>query len=160
MKLKSIYLIGFFLFILISCIDQQDFWDISQFNIDNNALEDHEEIKIIYNSSGPDYNQDQEYYFHLIAVSQKTGDTVNILTPSNHGIKKSDNNKIFVFFKQNHIISKLNQLDAENLKNLDKMQDLNEDKNIDKVVRDPEFDYIADNNHPAIIGSVGTISKE
>lgn len=30
---------------------------------------------------------------------------------------------------------------------------------IDKVTRDPEFDHIADNNHPTIIGYIGTFTE-
>lgn len=54
------------LFLLISCENIYTFWDISQFNIVEDALKDSEEIKIIYTSRGPDFNENLEYYYRRV----------------------------------------------------------------------------------------------
>jgi hypothetical protein len=105
--------------------------------------------------------QKREYYIHIIAVSQKTGDTVNILTPVNNGFSKGDEDKIFNYFDQNNLGSKLIQMDSEKLKNMDDVYEASKKapKKIMKVVRDPKFDNIADNKYPTVIGSIGTFSN-
>ena len=157
--MKSIYILGLFSFLLTSCDNKYKFWGISKFSIDDNALEDNEEIKLLYSSRGPDNNK-KNYYIHLIAVSQKTGDAVNILTTAENGLTAEDKDNVFNFFNQGNIVSKLAQLDVEKLKVIKHIDDINktESKKIDKVARDPEFDDIADNNYPTIIGSIGTFS--
>ena len=83
--------------IITSCGDQNEYWDISKFNIDNDALKDNEEIKIIYTSQAPDGNKDLKYYVHFIAISQLKNDTINILSTANFDIRKGDKNKVFNF---------------------------------------------------------------
>jgi hypothetical protein len=160
MTYKTIYLSGLLMLLLTSCGTQYEYWDISKFRIDNNALADNEEIKLIYTSRGPDFNRDLKYYIHLIAVSQKTGDTVNILTTAYNELKPADKGKTFNFFNQDNIAAKMIQMDPEGLKGIKHVDDINkiEMKKIDKVARVPEFDYIADNNYPTIIGVIGTVS--
>lgn len=160
MNIKSIYILGLLTFLLTSCGNRYEFWDISKFNIDNDALEDNEEIKFLYTSRGPDNNKELKYYIHLIAVSQRTGDTVNILTTADNGITMDDKDKIFNFFNQDNVASKLIQMDLDNLKDIKHIDDINktEMKKIYKVARDPKFDDIADNNYPTIIGSIGTFT--
>lgn len=162
MILKPIYNLGLLMLILTACGSNYEYWDISKFNIDNSALEDNEEIKLLYTSRGPDNNQDLEYYIHLIAVSQKTGDTVNILTTADNGITMDDKNKVFNFFNQDNVASKIIQMDMESIKDIKHVEDLDkmESKNINKVARDPKFDYVSDNDYSTIIGSIGTTTKK
>jgi len=158
MKKLTIYFLGLFTFLMTSCGNKYEFWEVSKFKIDNSVLEDNEEIKLLYTSRGPDNNKELKYYIHLIAVSQKTGDTVNILTTVDNGITMDDKDKIFNFFNQDNVASKLIQMDLDNLKDVKDISDINKAdlKKIDKVARDPKFDNIADNNYPAIIGTIGT----
>ncbi|MCF8428415.1 MAG: hypothetical protein K9I36_16900 [Bacteroidia bacterium] len=151
---------GLFTLLLLSCETNYEYWEVSKFKIDNTALEDSEEIKLLYTSRGPDYNRELKYYIHLIAISQKTGDTVNILTTADNGITRDDKDKIFNFFNQENLASKLIQMDLNNLKDIKHVDDVNkvEMKKINKVARDPKFDNIADNNYPTIIGSIGTLT--
>lgn len=129
--------------------------------MDEKALEDKEEIKLIYTSRGPGNNADLNYYIHLIAVSQKTGDTVNILTTADNGFSPDDGDKVFNFFNKDNIASKLIQMNMDNVTDLNIEEIKNSAlKKIDKVARDTEFDNIADNHFPTIIGSIGTISKK
>jgi hypothetical protein len=155
------------LLFISSCIftnnqNTYEFWNISKFNIDNNALVDSEEIKLLYSSRGPDYNKDLEYYFHLIAVSQKTGDTVNILTTVNNGFKTDEAENVYNFFNQDNIITKMSQMNSDSSNKMNHVDDYNnfKYKKISKVARDPNFDYIADNQYPTIIGCIGTVSKK
>ena len=156
MGIVSIF--GLLMLFIISCEVKYDYWEISKFKIDNTALEDEEEIKIIYTSRGPDYNREYKYYIHLIAISQKTGKKVNILTTAVNEITIEDKDKVFNFFNQDNIGTKLLQMDLEHIKNIEDI-DKAEFKNIYMVARDPRFDHIADNNYPTIIGSIGTISN-
>jgi hypothetical protein len=158
--MKSIsIIIGLGTLMLTSCANKHDFWNISEFKIDNNALEDNEEIKIIYSSGSFDYNKDLEYYIHLIAVSQKTRDTVNILTLANPLITIENKDEVFNFFNQDNALSKLIQIDIESIKDISNINEINNKptKKIEKVVRDPKFDHIAINQYPTIIGSIGNV---
>lgn len=161
MNLKPIYITVLLTIILTSCGSKYEYWDISKFNIDNSSLEDNEEIKLLYTSRGPDNNKNLEYYIQLIAISQKTGDTVNILTTADNGITMSDKNKVFNFFNQDNVVSKLSQMDFESIKNIKHVDEIDKMKTskINKVARDPNFDNLADNDFPTIIGSIGTMTK-
>jgi len=68
---------------------------------------------------------------------------------------------VFNYFDQNNAASKLSQLDADKLKDVKKINELNssDTKRIAKVARDPNFDDIADNYYPTVIGTIGTVSK-
>ena len=127
----------------------------------DSALKDNEEIKLLYSSRAPDNNKDLDYYVHLIAVSQKTGDTVNILTTVENYLTNDDKDKIYNYFDQNNIITKVSQQDLSKIKNMESVDKATKDipKKITKVARDPQFDHIADNRFPTVIGSIGTKSK-
>ena len=157
MRIKSTYLIVLFLISLSSCGSKYEYWDISQFNMDKNALSDTEEVKLLYCSRGPDNNPDDVYYYHMVAVSQKTGDTVNILTAVDNGITMKDKNRIFSYFNENNAVSKFIQMDLDKMKEIKHVDDLKniDSKQIAKVARDPEYDYIAKNDFPTVIGVIG-----
>ena len=137
-----------------------EYWDISKFRLDSLALSDNEEIKLLYTSRGPDNNKELKYYIHVIAISQKTGDTVNILTIAENGFTMEDKDKVFNYFDQNNIASKLMQSGLDDLKIPNNLSEINKIKlkEINKVVRDPKFDHIADNNYPTVIGVIGILN--
>lgn len=141
----------------ISCSTGYVFWDISRFNFVTDALENGEEIKILYTSRGPDNNEDLDYYIHLVVVSQKTGDTVNVLTTVENGFGEKDRNQVFNFINKEDMLMKIVQMETDNLskENIEKT----ELKQINKVARDTTYDHVADNNYPSIIGLVGNIAK-
>ncbi|WMJ74003.1 hypothetical protein RCC89_12635 [Cytophagaceae bacterium ABcell3] len=156
---KKLTFIAFTLFVLYSCgTSRYEFWDIEKFNIDDKALEEYEEVKILYTSRGPGNNKKMSYYIHLIAVSQKSGDTVNILTTADNGLKLEDKNKVFNFFTEDNIASKIMQMDPDDIEDIKSLEDIESQpsKTISKVARDPEFDEVADNSYPTIKGSIGT----
>ncbi|MES2617998.1 MAG: hypothetical protein V4613_08965 [Bacteroidota bacterium] len=145
---------------LFGC-SKYEYWDISQFNMQPNALEDGEEIKLIYTSQGPDYNRDLKYYIHLIAVSQKTGDTVNILVTGNNGLKDEDGDKIFNYFNADNPVVIMGEMDPDEIPKagtIDSLKNMPR-KIITKVARDPEFDDIAHNHYPTVIGGIGTLTQ-
>lgn len=139
---------------LASCnlMSPYKFRDISEFNLVPSALEENEEIKLIYSSRGPDYNEDLKYFYHIIVVSQKTGDTVNVLTAAFNSFNIESPEGTYQFFDINHDITRMmmseNAMKVENVKEL-------KPKVITKVARDPKFDDIALNNYPTVIGSIG-----
>ena len=157
---KTILLFLMVCMLFTACNSRYKFWDISKFRMDKNALADNEEIKLFYTSQGPDNNEKLEYYIHVIAISLKTGDTVNILTTANNGFTMEDKERVFNYFDEDSYVTKSLSIDTEKL--IDgKPPEINEleTKKITKVARDIKFDNIADNIFPTVIGSIGTISK-
>lgn len=152
------YFLTLGLILLSSCGNNYSYWDISQFNIDNSALEDGEEIKLLYTSRGPDNNKDLEYYIHVIVMSQKSGDTVNLLTMVDNGFRADDKYKTYNYLDQNNPVTKAMQIRPESLEDVDAIRNV-KPKEIHKVARDPKFDFIADNSFPTVIGSIGSVSK-
>ena len=151
---------GILVVLFAACSETYEYWDISKFKISNDALTENEEIKLLYSTRSAGANKDLEYYIHLVVVSEKTGDTVNVLTIADNGFSAQDRDKIFNFFTANSVMTKIMQtgtenLDGTNVKDLEKI----ELKKIDKVLRDPKFDPIADNNFPTVIGTIGTMTK-
>lgn len=147
-------------FLFIGCSNSKyEYWEMSQFNIQPNALENDEEIKLIYSSRGPDNNKALEYYLHLIVVSQNSGDTVNILTTVDNGFTADDAENTYNYFDENSPAAKILQMDFEELVengNISERIKNHKTKHITKVARDPEFDNIANNNFPTVIGVIGT----
>ena len=78
-KLKKLYFLVFILCFYGCNSNNYEYWDLSQFHLDNNALIDGEYVTLLYASGGPDYKM-EDYYVHFIVVSDSTGDTVNILS--------------------------------------------------------------------------------
>lgn len=104
--------------------------------------------------SSPDQKRNLRYYNHLIVVSQKSGDTGNALSVVNHGISMDDMGEIFVF----------NSRESQAAKFIERKLILDQDDpnaegydhtKIDKVIRDPKYDHIANNDYPTIIGVNG-----
>lgn len=159
--MKILSVVAIYSLLLLSCNRGYKFWDISKFNIVDSALHDNEEIKLFYTSQGPGNNKDLEYYVHIIGISQKTGDTVNILTPVNNGFTIDDLDKVYNYFDQNNLMSQVVLANPENLVDANNVNEAkrNLQKKITKVARDPQYDAIADNHYPTVIGTIGTISK-
>ncbi len=136
--------------LLISCSgDDYQFWDIEKFTMADNALENNEEVKLLYWSGGPDFNKQREYYYHAIVVSEESGDTVNILTAANHGFDESSQNQTYNYVGNEDLAGKI----------LDKFLGGEKD-NIRKVARDASFDDLADNDFPTVIGNIGQKTME
>ena len=158
--MRKIYVLTITAFVLLGCSSKYKYWDISKFRISSDALQKDEEIKVIYTSQGPDNNKDMAYFIHLIVVSQKNGDTVNVLTTVNNGFEEDVGDEIFNFIDKNDAMAHLINHDLSGVtevKELEKFEKINFES-IKKVARDPKFDYLADNNYPSIIGYIGKVS--
>lgn len=125
-----------------------------------NALQNEERVNIIYASGGPDANQDMNYFFHLVAVSLESGDTVNILTTEQNLLNETDDYKIYNYFNEDDISTKLAQMNLDSIEHITHIDQIEriQLKRPKKVVRDPEFNMIGDNNFPTVIGSIGKLT--
>jgi hypothetical protein len=160
--MKSSYIIVAFALLFCSCGNNYEFWDISQFRIDNKALADMEKVRIVYTSQGPYFEEDTPpFYTHLIAISLDSGDTVNILTPKGTAFSLEKTEQIFHFLKQDNVATKLLQMNPDEINNVKNINDLADQPVpvIDKVSQDPKFDFLADNNFPSIIGVIVTFDS-
>ncbi len=160
--MKHFIIITLVTLVFASCGQTYEYWDISKFKMDTDALADDEEVIILYSSRAPNNNMDKEYYIQMVVVSQKTGDTVNVLTTFNHDLTMEDKGKVFNFFNEDNIATKVLQMDIKDLEGVKNIDDIKSEpsKKITKVARDPKFDFIADNNYPTIIGVIGVASDD
>ena len=155
--MNKVIFISIFSMLLFTSCSKYKYWDLSKFNMDNKALCEDEEIKLLYSSRAPQAIVTQDCYIHLIVISQKTGDTVNVLTSVDNGLSMEDKDKVFNFFSQDNIAFKIAQRDPDDLGDIKSAEDIDKIKirKFNKVARDPEFDCLADNTYPTIIGIIG-----
>lgn len=156
---KNVFYVGAF-FMCISCTGckkEYKFWDINKFSIQNGALEDNAEIKLLYFSGGPTPKK-SKFYYHVIAITL-SNDTFNILTPDHNGFTIKSGDEIYNFYDDKNLISLLsnNQLKLDSTTSGKKIEELEISPldTLKKVIRNPKFDYIADNNFPTVIGTIG-----
>ncbi len=69
---------------------------VSEFPIKRNALKNHDTVEIVYASGGPDYNQNKQYFYQYIVISQSSGDTVRVLSTPRYDFNYSSERKIFI----------------------------------------------------------------
>lgn len=140
----------------MSCNGSYRFWDISDFHMQQNALEDGAPIQIIYASRGPDYNDNKEYFYHFVVANKLTGDTINILTVANSYVDESSRNKTYIFASFDGELLRTYEAILQNPNSTAPIQkaDTPDYSHIKKVARDPKYDVIAKNNHPTVIGSI------
>ncbi|HMU69220.1 MAG TPA: hypothetical protein PK511_02255 [Chitinophagales bacterium] len=129
--------------VVISCNSGYDYWELSEFNMQPDALKDMAEIKLVYYSNGPAQVDNDGAYIHAIVTSVETGDTINILSPYLSEFSPEDGDKTFIYIGIHSNIGKAVSSDWD----LDKYT---------KVIRDPKFDAIAHNDHPTVIGSIAS----
>jgi hypothetical protein len=139
---------------LASCHHGYEFRNISEFNLKPGALKDLEPIQLLYSSQGPGNNDNLDYYVQLIVVSQKTGDTVNVLTTLKADPNENNGDSIF-YFGPDNLMTKVIQMKEEETKKYLNHLDSYKLKDIHKVANDPGFDKIARNHFPTVIGSFG-----
>lgn len=146
--------------LLISCFSSARYRDISEFNLQPNALKEGESIRLLAAVIGDEDNQEAKYYNHLIAVSGETGDTVNILTPVNHGLTKADGERTFNYFSLSDPAANVILMESKELEQLTHIDSVKvTHEAYTKVTRHPDFEDIAQNNYPTIIGIIGTVSN-
>lgn len=147
---------------MLACNSKPDYeyWDISKFRIEPNALQNEERVNIIYASGGPDANRDFKYFFHFVAVSMESRDTVNILTTEQNLFNDADDYKIYNYFNEEDITTKLAQMNLDSIGKITHIDQFDKIKlrRPKKVARNPEFDMIGDNKFPTVIGSLGKLT--
>lgn len=150
-----------------SCSDKYDYWDISQFEINNKALKNNSEVKITYTSRGIEQYKahDEVAYRHFIVISTLTNDTVNVLTTSTSVFTKNDFNKNYTFYKLDskenlEIESIISEFKDTIVNDIENKNVFNNQVKLTKVYRDPSFDHIANNNFPAIFGNLFLVERK
>lgn len=153
--MRTIYYI--MLLIVLAGCNRYEYWDISKFNMDEDALEIGEEIKVLYTSRAPDSNKDKAYFIHYVVVSQQTGDTVNVLSHFQHITEWDQPKKEYIFLQHYALETLSDSMEMVNIDNVEDIKDFLVDPGVEtnKVARYPAFDDIADNNYSTIIGSIG-----
>lgn len=111
--------------------------DISEFNIDNNALKDMEEVEILGASGNITAEHEIDFYTLVVVRSMETGDTVNVLMTTFNPIDVQ--NRQVKFLSNNNILGKL----LENTPDFDEngkanLKDLKA-KTYKKVLYDTEY---------------------
>ncbi len=125
--------------------------DISEFKMDTSALHDNESIEILCASDQLFPTDEVDYYVHVVAVSQETGDTVNIFTTA--VMSASDDDRLTEFHSAESDVAKILQ-NMNNVKEGVNVKDLKSNK-FTKVYSDPEFIALKTSHFPSIIGMVG-----
>lgn len=163
---------------LSGCGSKWEFWHISKFTIDQNALKDSADIRLLYCSYGPDIPVDfadqtgtitstkdgrtevfqiTDYYVHYIVIDITSGDTLNILTPEAMEINENADNEVFYYTQDIDDFKKM-MYNKDFPKKIKPGTNIKNNKfNIpkhDRVARDPSFDHVADNEYKTVIGFI------
>jgi hypothetical protein len=164
--MKSFLSIFFILIInFYSCQNKYSFWELDQFNLNENALNDNQVVSIIYYCEGPYDNQvEQGFYRHAIVINNDSKDTINVLTFPNPELKYStSNSNLFVYNNRPNLNKELANFEdlPDDINNMMKKIDSTKVswEKFSKVVRDPDYDYIANNKYKTVIGSLTSISN-
>lgn len=149
-----------FVLSISSCQDMYSFWPIEHFNLEENGLKDNEPVTVLYYNCGPyDFQVDQGFYRHAVVISSETNDTVNVLTFPNADLDSLTSKNNILIYNDHPILRKT----IENYDKLsEEMKGLIESNDTTKlfwteyslVVRNPDFDFIANNNFKTVIGSL------
>lgn len=132
--------------------------DVSEFNIDKNALKDMEEVEILGSSGNITTEHEIDFYTLVVVRSIETGDTVNVLMTTFNLIDVQ--NRQTKFISNNGITGKLLETtpdpDANGKVNL---KDLKA-KTYKKVLYDTEYIDVDVRKFPTITGILGDYHTE
>lgn len=136
-----------------SCTPEIQYRDISDFQINDNLIENLSELELLYSSATPDGEEDLSYLLHIIAIDKNTLDTVNILTTFNRGGGNGEAKNLFKFYSLDSeegldFFNELYNKEAKTSRSLDEL------KAIKRVTYDPRFAYISTNNYPSCYGFI------
>ncbi len=67
--------------LVLPACSQYEKKNISAISIQQNALPNHEQVKMVHFSGGPNENPDKEYYYQYTVVTLESLDTFRILCP-------------------------------------------------------------------------------
>ena len=151
-----------FLFLFAACRGGHaySYWDISQFRLEPGALSTGQPVHLIYTSRNPD--NDRESYSQLVVVSDRTHDTINILSPVDIDLSLQDKDSVFYYYDENDDLTKTaDYAFADSLKPgaMPDLRNLPALKRRSKIARDPQFDFVAKNKFPTVIGMIARSAK-
>src|SRR5688572_6818933 len=94
-----------FSILLIGCSSSSrySYWDISKFKMVPDALAEESDVKVIYSYRGPTGGEKKDWYNHLVVISLKSGDTLNLLAMV-YPKDDYDKNKVYQYFGPNAMI--------------------------------------------------------
>jgi hypothetical protein len=146
------------LLLTISCQDNLLYWEMSQFTIQESALADKEEIKILYSLCLPP-DRALEAYSHFVVRSVQSGDTINILSVVGTTVTSGD--EVYNFLPASsstvkNLTKTITGLDVDSIAEAHGAEGMkSKDMMLTKVLRDKKFDDIANNSYPTVFGAVG-----
>ncbi|MCR9173519.1 MAG: hypothetical protein NXI10_13545 [bacterium] len=151
-------------FVLLSCGDSKNLdeslVDISKFKMDDSALEDGEDVRILGASGNLTSDDEMDFYNLIVVESLETGKTVNVLMPTYIFVDEYSRELQFYSFKTTfgRIVGSTGSKGLD--KNVEKkvnLKDIQPPK-FDKVLYDKEFIQTNVYNNPTIIGTLGKIT--
>lgn len=140
------------MFGITACIPEVAYRDISEFQFNPSALDNTEEIELLYASATPTNEEHLTYFVHAVGISTTSGDTVNVLTTFNRGAGGGSSKNVFKYFTldseegKNYFEKMYNDPEAE------RQYDFSAIADITRVTYDKRFDYVAKNTYPTVIG--------
>lgn len=132
---------------------------VSEFKIDDEVLKDGEYVEILGASGNLTSDHKHDFYNLIVVRSEKTGDTINVLSTSFFMLDEnnsrtqfiSNKSKIGKLFENGTELKDGETFDASKLKS----------KKFNRVLFDTEFIQVKVKNYPTVIGLVGgTIEGE
>jgi hypothetical protein len=153
------------LVLIVGCSQKNNsnYFPIEKFEINNDLMEDSSIVYILYASAKTGDNKNNfednakflstgDSYVQLVVHTGK-GDTFNILTPVFDEFTSQDQGKEFYFRSIEDQMVRVLFIDHEALIDGKKINEAPL-RNIEKVVRDPSFDKIADNKYKTTLGII------
>jgi hypothetical protein len=135
--------------LLFSCGNTYEYWEVSKFTIVENALQNDEEVTMIYYSRGPENGE--SYYRHAVVINADN-DTLNVLTfPTSSLNNITESDRTFIY-NDRPVLSDIPGLSDSNTYGVDPEKVTW--ARLSQVFRDPKFDHITDNDFPTVIGSL------
>lgn len=127
--------------------------DITEFNINNEILEDGDYVHILGSSGNLTKDHEIDFYNLVVVKSDKTGDTINVLVTT---FFQSDiNNPRTNFISNSSDIGKVFEQLANGEFNEDQNVNDIEAKTFDKVFYDSEYIQVDVRKFPAVTGGLG-----
>lgn len=127
--------------------------DITEFQIDNSILEDGDYVRILGCSGNLTREHEIDFYNLIVVVSERTGDTLNVLVTNYYQVDENDPNTRFI--SNSSLVGKLLEGISDNGSiDVDNVNDL-KSKSFDKVLYDSEYIQIDVRNYTAVTGNLG-----
>lgn len=128
---------------------------ISEFTIDNSLLKDGDFVEILGASGNLTSEHTHDFYNLIVVRSERTGDTINVLSTSFFMLNES--NPRTQFISNSSTIGKMMENSSEVKESKDFDAKTLKAKKFNRVLVDTEFIQIDVRKYPAVTGVLGTI---